>query len=44
MYISTDLEHFINKVISLNRQAIKQIDLGAYKEALGLLSEGEKIL
>jgi hypothetical protein len=44
MYFEGNLENFISKVISINRQAKKQMDLGAYKEALGLLAEGEKIL
>lgn len=44
MYLSEYLEHFLQKVVSLNRQAKKQIDLGAFKEALSLLAEAEKIL
>lgn len=37
-------EHFINKVKTINNQAKRKIDVGAYKEALILLAEGEKIL
>jgi hypothetical protein len=39
MYGCPDLELFLQKVVSLNRQAKKQIDLGAFKEALSLLAE-----
>ena len=38
MYHIWNLEHFVNKIISLNKQAVKQIELGAFKEALGLLT------
>jgi hypothetical protein len=44
MYPFAHAENFVNKVRSINNQAKKKIDLGEFKEALILLSEGEKIL
>ena len=44
MYIDFNLESFLRKVQDLNDQAKKKIEVNAYKEALMLLNEGEKIL
>lgn len=44
MYSISHSESFVNKIKSINRMATKQIDLGAFREALTLLTEGEKIL
>lgn len=40
----TNSDHFVQKVKTINNQAKKKIDIGAFKEALILLNEGEKIL
>jgi hypothetical protein len=42
--LSNNLGNFVNKVKNINNQAKRKIDVGAFKEALILLSEGEKIL